>query len=476
MSRADMEAKVRLTGDASGANAAIKSTDSAFTKLGTKIRASKVAIVATLAALAGAFKLVKDSAEQAGQATAFQSGLAAQGIAADEFIAKLQKVSDSQIANADLVLATNRAIALGIKADDLPALLETAAQASVKLGISVTQAFNDITTGVGRASPLILDNLGIVVDSARVYGDYAESIGKTVEELTKQERTQALTTSVIKGGLDTTKSFTEAQDSMTVAINKSAAAMSNLKQSAGTVVGGLAQLAASGLTATTLAVIQGAEAFVKLGRAILFLGKLIPGLTQPLSGASEKLREIDDDIDGLQERTKSLAVTLAKGAISSIQYGLGLKEIEAKASLAAPAIEEVTASVKEAAKAAADSGGDFDEFGDALDGSASSADGVRAAMTLAKAGIAQAGVQARITSAEFDRLSDSIGRTAAVAASLDAGGTLSQGGTRLRLPGGGSRLVNTSGTNSSSTSSYSLSPIGTGGRNTVDPDGTLRPR
>jgi hypothetical protein len=69
------------------------------------------------------------------------------------------------------------------------------------MGISATQAFNDIVTGLGRMSPLILDNLGITVDLEATMKRYAETLGKTSDALTDTERKQALVNAVIESSL-----------------------------------------------------------------------------------------------------------------------------------------------------------------------------------------------------------------------------------------------------------------------------------
>jgi hypothetical protein len=80
------------------------------------------------------------------------------------------------------------------------------------MGISTTQAFNDIVTGIGRASPFILDNLGIVLDAEGKYQAYAEAVGKTAEELTKAEKTQAL----LNGVLESSKGLLEETGGLTL--------------------------------------------------------------------------------------------------------------------------------------------------------------------------------------------------------------------------------------------------------------------
>ena len=215
--RFDVEARISVKDEASKN---VKKIQTSFKSLASSIKRNALSIVAALATVVVGFRKIEQAAERLAQKRAFERALEAQGIAADEFLKKLQNVSDAQIASADLILATNRSLALGIQAADIPGLLETSAKASVKLGISVTTAFNDITTGVGRASPLILDNLGIVVDAVKVYDAWAGTLGKTSLELTKLEKTQALTAAVIATGASDTKDFADQQEALTRAINK----------------------------------------------------------------------------------------------------------------------------------------------------------------------------------------------------------------------------------------------------------------
>lgn len=60
--------------------------------------------------------------------------------------------------------------------------------------------FESIARGIKRSSPLILDNLGIVVKLGPAYADFAESVGKTTEELTAEEKQIALLNAVLAQG------------------------------------------------------------------------------------------------------------------------------------------------------------------------------------------------------------------------------------------------------------------------------------
>jgi hypothetical protein len=117
---------------------------------------------------------------------------------AKSIVSALREATDGTVSQLALAQGASRALALGINRDALPALARVSIALGKIQGITADQAFNDIVTGIGRASPLILDNLGIVIDSEKVYGEYAESIGKSVIELSKLERTTAITNAVIE--------------------------------------------------------------------------------------------------------------------------------------------------------------------------------------------------------------------------------------------------------------------------------------
>lgn len=111
----------------------------------------------------------------------------------------LQEASKNAISERNLMLAANKANLLGVAdtQSELEDLLEISVARGDALGVSTTQAFDNIVTGLGRQSALILDNLGIIIDLERVTKQYAESIGKTSKELTEQEKKQALVNAVI---------------------------------------------------------------------------------------------------------------------------------------------------------------------------------------------------------------------------------------------------------------------------------------
>lgn len=120
----------------------------------------------------------------------------------DDIVDAIQDASLGTISQLDAMQAASRAMALGLgaDADELANLMEVAALRGRSMGVSTTQAFNDIVTGIGRMSPLILDNLGIVIDANKTFSEYAETIGKTSGQLTGLEKRQALLNRVLQEG------------------------------------------------------------------------------------------------------------------------------------------------------------------------------------------------------------------------------------------------------------------------------------
>lgn len=71
----------------------------------------------------------------------------------------------------------------------------TMSEAAVKLGLSVGKdalsSVQDLTEGLGKGSPEVLNNLGIIIRAEDAYKQYAKQIGKLPEALTDAEKTQA---------------------------------------------------------------------------------------------------------------------------------------------------------------------------------------------------------------------------------------------------------------------------------------------
>jgi hypothetical protein len=114
----------------------------------------------------------------------------------------LQTASAGTVSANNLMLAANRAMVLGVanNTEEFTTLMEIARDRSRTMGLSVTQAFDNIVTGIGRGSPLILDTLGLIINQTEANEQYAQSTGKVTSELTEEEKKIALLNAVLKQG------------------------------------------------------------------------------------------------------------------------------------------------------------------------------------------------------------------------------------------------------------------------------------
>jgi hypothetical protein len=161
-------------------------------------------------------KQAADLAAQVNQATTALENMAAQvGTSADEIVRSMQYMSGQTLSQLDVLQAANRAALLGIPLDELDRLMQVARASATALGTDVSQMFDDIVTGIGRGSKMILDNLGIVFSAEEAYVKFAEAQGKTVGQLTEFERKQAFLNATLEEGERIMKLVGEAGQEMT---------------------------------------------------------------------------------------------------------------------------------------------------------------------------------------------------------------------------------------------------------------------
>jgi len=184
-----------MTDGISGGN---KSLISSFGKVAVAIGVVTVAIKT----MGKAYDAAKMGAQLQQQANAFSNLSASFGVSSTNIINGLRQVSGESISTASLINSAGKAMLLDIAPEKLQELMRIARATSRITGQTVTQAFDDITVAVGRQSKMILDNLGIVFRLDDAYKNYADSLGKTVSQLTEAEKKQAFLNETIRKGSD----------------------------------------------------------------------------------------------------------------------------------------------------------------------------------------------------------------------------------------------------------------------------------
>jgi len=121
---------------------------------------------------------------------AFEGITAASGKSGDAILAALKKGSAGMISQGDLMKSYNTAAQLvgTTFANQLPDAMGYLTKVSAATGQDMGYMLDSLVRGVGRLSPLILDNLGIQVSLAEAAERASEMFGVETDELTKAQQ------------------------------------------------------------------------------------------------------------------------------------------------------------------------------------------------------------------------------------------------------------------------------------------------
>jgi|GEM_PF-5811265 len=206
-------------------------------QLGTKVsKAGQKMSLAITAPLVAIGTLSVQAANESARLQTALEGLAGGAEGAAEYIDKINEVSLGTISNLDAMAVTTKALTLGVvdNADAMAQLVEVAITLGRAQGLSATKAVDDLTTALGRQSPMILDNLGISLKLSDAYTYYAEKLGKTADKLTDAEKKQAFLNAALDKGTEIAAQMGGIQDDNAAATEQLAASMNNLRVAVGT--------------------------------------------------------------------------------------------------------------------------------------------------------------------------------------------------------------------------------------------------
>ncbi|MCZ2337254.1 MAG: hypothetical protein LC127_03455, partial [Chitinophagales bacterium] len=168
-------------------------TDSVSSKMKAAFNKIAVAVAATTAAIGGATAAIMSMASRAGKIESLSLGFERNFGDMEKALESFRKASAGMVSDFDLMQTANRAALLGVTTDvdKLSGLMVTARLRGREMGMDMTQAFSDIVTGIGRGSPLILDNLGIKIPDA---------LTKSMEKMDETQKVQTLLNYAIEDG------------------------------------------------------------------------------------------------------------------------------------------------------------------------------------------------------------------------------------------------------------------------------------
>jgi len=213
-----------------------KSTSKSLAGLG-KAAGATTAVLATMAVVASkAFEMGKSGAavKQTGESFTF---LMEKVGASNKTLEKLRSAARGTVDDMTLMSSTATLLAgssgvLGERLAESTPLLLNIAKAAQKLNPSLgdtTFLYNSLAVGIKRGSPLILDNLGLLVSQGDANKRLAAELGKTVAALTTEEMKLALLNETIRAGNVLVNQAGGNTESATDAYDRLGASWKNLK-------------------------------------------------------------------------------------------------------------------------------------------------------------------------------------------------------------------------------------------------------
>lgn len=189
-----------LRGTAQMSSNATKNFSKQSQMMGGVLVPAYATLAAQIFALTAVFRFFKEAAnlrvlEEGQMAYAQTTGTSLKNITLG-----LQAATEGQLAFKDAAQAAAIGAAAGFSGAQLKRLAVVAKQASNALGRDLTDSFNRLTRGAIKAEPELLDELGIIIRLQKASEDYGATIGKTAEELTTYEKSQAVLNAILEQG------------------------------------------------------------------------------------------------------------------------------------------------------------------------------------------------------------------------------------------------------------------------------------
>lgn len=199
---AQLESQMKAAG--TSAAGATKQTGTFFTEMNSKLQLLKEGLRVFQQIFADTFAFGKSGAMVIQTSESFNTLTGSLGGSA-ELMNQLKAAAGGTVPELQLMTQANMALT-GVSGEvqqalygALPALLEmsrAATKAAPEIG-SVDFVFQSLIRGIRRGSPLLIDNANIMVKAGTANEDYAASVGKTVEELTQEEKMLATMNAVL---------------------------------------------------------------------------------------------------------------------------------------------------------------------------------------------------------------------------------------------------------------------------------------
>lgn len=155
----------------------------------------------------------------------------------------LKEATKGTVSDVELLKAANQAMALGLPVEDLDEMFGAAMKLGHAMGIDTKAAVTSLSTGIGRQSKLILDNLGVVFAAQDAYDWYARQLGVTSDMLTETQKKLGWQKYAMKMVKDKADELGDTISEAQIRNEQWSASMTNLQTSIGQMLGPLGSIA-----------------------------------------------------------------------------------------------------------------------------------------------------------------------------------------------------------------------------------------
>ncbi len=178
----------------------------------------------------GVVKLGQRGSELVGIKESFQRLTTAAGLTGDTMISLTRTATKGLITDLKIMEAANKGLLLGlpITSQSMGELSMTAITLGKAMGQGAAKSLDDLITGLGRSSPLILDNLGLTVKVGDANKVYAKKLGITVSQLTDADKKQAFYNATMVAARQKVKELGGVQVTFGDQVQKATTAVTNI--------------------------------------------------------------------------------------------------------------------------------------------------------------------------------------------------------------------------------------------------------
>lgn len=184
--------------------------------------------------ITGTMSRLQEASRIEGLANAFDRLQESVGANAFDTLPALRQATQGLISDLDLFQSANQAVLLGVDrgTGEFDDLAGAAVRLGRAMGIDAKASIDSLVIGIGRQSRLVLDNLGVIVDSERAYKDYAAALHTTVSALTDQQKQLAFNEAAFEAIRTKAASLVDVEDNAATAATRLAATYTNQRSEA----------------------------------------------------------------------------------------------------------------------------------------------------------------------------------------------------------------------------------------------------